>query len=339
VGLGAPAPRRARSRGGAVIAALLASAALAALPEGTARWRAELAGEPVGAVELRIRCAGEACAVSYDSRLRLPAESGGAVERERVEVEVDRSGRWRGGPLLAARGGPLAPARGARGAIPAAVLEVVLAAEAGPERRCVAFFDEEDGAAATACVRAEGGRAIGDANGIAETIVAGEDGFPALVEVAGRFRFVRDPGAAVPERAPRLAGTRVAGPGDPARARAFCGVPRDPEPPRPSRPLPPPRAAGESCREKTAAWLASARARGLDGRTAVGVAWDGAAFVWHAWAEVQDGDAWIPVDPSFGELPARGPRFTVARYAGDDAGERLRAGARLLACWGAAAVR
>jgi hypothetical protein len=321
------------------VKALLLAAALGVLPEGAVRYRAELAGEPVGVADLRIRCAGAGCRVSYESRLRLPAESGGAVERRRVEVEVDRSGFWRGGPLRAGRAGALAAAPGAQGAVPASVLELVLAAEAGEGERCVPFFDEEDGAPARACVRSAGpGRAEADVNGVGETIVAGAGGFPGLVEVAGRFRFVRDARAVVPERAPRLAGTRVPGPADPARARAFCGVARDPEPEAPGAALPAPRAAGESCREKTAAWLAVARARGLEGRTAVGVAWDGAAFVWHAWAEVRAEDRWIPVDPSFGELPARGPRFTVARYRADDRAAGARAGARILACWGSARV-
>jgi transglutaminase-like putative cysteine protease len=70
----------------------------------------------------------------------------------------------------------------------------------------------------------------------------------------------------------------------------------------------------------------------------VGVAWDGSAFVWHAWAEVRSAEGWIPVDPSFGQLPARGPRFTIGRWgAGDDAAREV-AGARILACWGSARV-
>jgi hypothetical protein len=319
-----------------VKAALLA-AVLGVLPEGSARFRAELGGEPVGVVELAVRCSGAACTVAYASRLRLPAEAGGAVERREVEVVVDRAGRWRGGPLRAERGGAPSAAPGVAGAIPAAALEVVLAAEAAEGERCLPFFDEEDGAEARACVRADGpGRAVADVNGTGATIVAGADGLPDVVEVAGRFRFVRDARAQVPGRAPRLAGTRVAGPADPSRARAFCGVGRDPDPPPTDAPLPPPRAAGESCREKTASWLAAARARGLEGRTAVGVAWDGAAFVWHAWAEVRAGEAWIPVDPSFGELPALGPRFTLGRFGPGKAGARARnqAGARLIACWG-----
>jgi transglutaminase-like putative cysteine protease len=68
------------------------------------------------------------------------------------------------------------------------------------------------------------------------------------------------------------------------------------------------------------------------------VAWDGAAFVWHAWAEVRSAGTWVPVDPSFGQLPARGPRFTVGRFGPDDLRTRDEAGARILACWGTARV-
>ena len=129
----------------------------------------------------------------------------------------------------------------------------------------------------------------------------------------------------------------MSGPADPREARWFCRVPVDP-PADEARAaaLPPPRAEGKSCREKTAAWLVVARARGLEGRTAVGVAWDGQRFAWHAWPEVRAGAGWIAVDPSFGQRPARGPRFTVARYGdGDDAG-REAAGAGILRCWGSA---
>ena len=50
----------------------------AALPEGTARWRFELAGEHVGVVDLSIRCLGEACTATWTSERRPPAEAGGA---------------------------------------------------------------------------------------------------------------------------------------------------------------------------------------------------------------------------------------------------------------------
>jgi hypothetical protein len=223
--------------------------------------------------------------------------------------------------------------------VPAALLEVVLADEAARGPACLPFFEEERPARSTACVRRERGRAVADAAGVRAEILPGSDGFPDAIAVEGRLRFVRDPRAAIPARAPRLAGTRVPGPADPARARAFCGVALDAPPPAPATAaLPAPHAAGESCREKTAAWLAAARERGLEGRTAVGVAWDGSAFVWHAWAEVRAGDAWLPVDPSFGESPARGPRFTLGRWAPDDAAGRREAGARILSCWGSARV-
>jgi len=322
-----------------MIASALAALSLAALPQGAVRYRAELAGEPIGVAEVRIGCRAMVCAVTYESRLRLPAESGGEIERRGVEVEVDQDGRWRGGRLRAGRGGELRDAAGVADAVPAALLEIVLAAEAGGAERCVPSFDEENPAVASACVRRDAaGRAVAETHGIREVIVPGADGFPAEVVVEGRMRFIRDAAAAVPARAPRLAGTRVAGPDDPAKARSFCGVALDAAPRAAAfSGLPAPRAAGASCREKTAAYLEAAHARGLEARTAVGVAWDGGAFVWHAWAELRSGGAWVPVDPSFGQLPARGPRFTLGRYAAD-AAERSAAGARILACWGTARV-
>jgi transglutaminase-like putative cysteine protease len=161
------------------------------------------------------------------------------------------------------------------------------------------------------------------------------------VVVAGRFRYVRDEAAEVPRTAPQLAGTRVPGPSDPAAARRFCGVPRDASPGAAAVAaggVPAPRAVGASCREKTRAWIGAARARGLLARAAVGVAWDGSAFVWHEWAEVRVPGGWLAVDPSFGQRPAEGPRFTLARFADDDAGARDAAGVKILDCWGRAPV-
>jgi hypothetical protein len=322
-----------------VISPLLVALSLAALPEGAARYRAELGGEPVGTAELRIACAGAACAATYESRLRAPAEAGGAVARTRIEVEVDRAGLFRGGPLRVVRGDASGRPDGVAGAVPASLVEVVLGSSERPSS-CVRFFREGRASAALACGRREGGAILADVDGIAARIVPGEDGFPAEVRVEGSFRFLRDGGAEVPARAPRVAGTRVPGPADPRRAGRFCGVEPDAAAaaPPPGAALPAPRAPGESCREKAAAWLAAARALGFDGRSAVGVAWDGARFVWHAWAEVRAGGAWIPVDPSFGQLPAAGPRFTLARWADGDDRAHEAAGARILACWGSARV-
>jgi hypothetical protein len=161
-----------------------------------------------------------------------------------------------------------------------------------------------------------------------------------------RVHFIADPAAELPCRAPRLLGLAVqsgAGSGDRAgRALRFCGRAAEPARPfaRPGGParLPAAFPDGASCREKTARWLALARAAGLDARHAVGVAWDGASFVWHEWAEVRDGTAWIAVDPSFRQAPAQGPRFTVARFADGDAEAEAEAGRQVLACWGTAGI-
>jgi hypothetical protein len=320
------------------VIAILAAAALAALPEGAARYRVELGRERIGTAALSVRCEGPICRATYESRLRLPEEAGGAVRDTRVEADVDRSGRHRGGRVRFACDGVGGDVRGIPGAVPASLAELVLLGEAGAGRTCVDAFEEEGAAPVAVCARREGGRVRADRDGIEETIAAGPDGFPAEVRVAGRLRFVRDEAAEVPARAPRLVGARVAGPEDPRDARAFCGVGADlPAAALPAG-LPPPRAAGASCKEKTAAWLVAAERAGFIGRTAVGVAWDGGGFVWHAWAEVRAGGGWVAVDPSFGEAPARGPRFTVGRFAEGDRRAREAAGRAILGCWGTAAV-
>jgi hypothetical protein len=319
-----------------VTAALVAAAVLAALPLGTARYRAELAGAPVGVVELRVACEEARCAVRYASRMRLPVEAGGAVERLEVEVAVDREGRFvPGGPLRVDRNGTRLRTAGIAGAVPASLVEAVLAATG---EGCVPFFDEERPALRTACATRRDGGVAAKVGDVPVRITPGEDGFPRAVEVAERFRFVRDAAAVVPSRPPRLAGTRVPGPADPRAARSFCGVAANAPSPVPSASLPALRATGESCREITRAWLAAAAAQGIEGREAVGVAWDGRGFAWHEWAEVKLDGGWLAVDPTFGELPARSTRFTVARFEGHDPGGRELAGTRILSCWGAAAV-
>ena len=50
------------------------------------------------------------------------------------------------------------------------------------------------------------------------------------------------------------------------------------------------------------------------------------------------GAAWVPVDPSFGQPPARSPRFTLATWEDGDEAARPEAGRRILACWGRARV-
>jgi hypothetical protein len=314
--------------------------ALGGLPAGAVRYRVELAGEPVGVVDLSVRCGAGACRAAWDARLRGPEEAGGRVARRAVEVDVDADGRYRGGTLRVEDGSaPRAPA-GVPGAVPATVAELVLLSALGSAgEACAEVFDEATGERGRACARRDGATIRAEMLGVALRLVPSGDGFPAEVGIAEQgARYVRDPAARVPARPPRLHGTEVPGPASPANAAAFCGVERDPAPggaPPPT--LPPPAAPGESCREKTARWITRAEERGFAARTAVGVAWDGGAWVWHAWAEARVGGRWLPVDPSFGQSPARGPRFTIARYGGD-AAERLRAGRRILACWGRARV-
>ena len=317
----------------AAAAALL----LAALPDGAARYRVELAGEHVGAAELSIRCAGEACRARWETRLRLPADAGGEVLESATEVLVARDGRALRGDVRGARGDLRWSYRAPEGAVPVSIAEVALrAARAG---ECVDVFEEETLARGRACVRAAGARLELDLLGIAERVEPGKDGFPAEVTIAAQAtRYVRDSAARTPSTAPALYGTAVPGPSDPARAGSFCDLPPDGPPTAAARAAPPPRAVGASCREKTAAYLAAARRAGIEGRTAVGVAWDGARFVWHAWAEVRADGAWVPIDPSFEQAPAAGPRFTVARYADGDRAAWLAAGRSILACWGRAGV-
>lgn len=337
-----------------MISLVLATLLAAPLPEGTARYRFELSGEHVGVVELAISCAQESCAASFTSERRAPAEAGGRRASRRVEVTVDREGRFRGGRLRAADDDGAHRVTPTPDAVPAMVAEVVLSRllplpprkgwqsylPAGPEV-CVEVFDEWTGEPGRACARRAGEVLTGSVLGAAETIVPGADGFPARIEVPGQAAlFVRDAEATAPREAPRLHGTTVPGPDDPGEARSFCGVERDPDPAAEHLDVvPEPRAEGATCRDKAAAWLARAARAGLPGRTAVGVAWDGARFVWHAWAEVRLSRGWIPVDPAFGERPARGPRFTLATFAPGDPVGQQRAGERILACWARERVR
>ncbi len=63
------------------------------------------------------------------------------------------------------------------------------------------------------------------------------------------------------------------------------------------------------CNEHTALYVSLARAIGLPARIAAGLVYSdrlGDAFYYHAWPEVDLGGSagWVPVDPTFGELPA-----------------------------------
>lgn len=320
----------------AIVALLAAASTGVALPEGAARYRVELAGAHVGVAELSFTCAGEArCRLRWSSTLRLPAASGGQLVEERVTATMDREGRVAGAVELERDGGRRA-VRLPPGAAPASAAELLLAARGGG---CVPIADEESGAAGTACATLEGRTLRATVLGAVETVTLGDDGFPARVELpAQRTRYVRDRDARLPDAAPPLE-VRVPGPRDAEAARRFCGLAPDRAAPRAELArLPRPRPDGRRCRDQAASYVAAASRAGLPARVALGVAHDGQGFVWHAWAEVETSAGWVAVDPAFGQLPARGPRFTVARHGRDAAGSEAAAGARILACWGTAAV-
>ncbi|HET9554292.1 MAG TPA: transglutaminase domain-containing protein, partial [Anaeromyxobacteraceae bacterium] len=215
-----------------MIAAALALLAAAALPEGTARWRMELAGEPAGVVELSIRCDGPACLAAWTSRQRLPEEAGGAVRARRVEVPVDAEGRAQGPARLDEEGRRREVAL-PRGATPAMLVEVALAARrrAGEPSPCLDAVEESTGEPFRACARAGTGGAFAVEGRDRELVTPGAGPFPARVALAAQgVAFVLDARAELP-RAPRLYGVVVAGPDDPRDAASFCGVARDPEPP------------------------------------------------------------------------------------------------------------
>ncbi len=326
-------------------AALLLALVLGALPQGMATWRMELAGQPVGLVTLELRCAGPRCAVSWRSQQRLPVEAGGGLLTRSAALEVDAQGRALG-PVRLVEGGVAREQQLPAGAIPALLLEPLLSERLrhAPEA-CLDAVEEQSGAPVRGCARREGGRLRIALPAELEWVVPGDDGFAEEVLLpAQRVRFVRDAGARLPERPPRLYGVEVDGPARPEAGARFCGVGR--AAPRPLRAdqglgadqLQAPRADGASCREVTAAWLTRARAAGWRGRTAVGVAWSGAAWSWHAWAEVLVDGGWVAVDPTFHQAPASADRFRLATWEDGDEPARAEAGRRILECWGRARV-
>lgn len=320
-------------KGGALLAVLLVRAAGAEprLPAHVdVRYRVELAGEHVGWARLALTCAPSRCDALWESALRAPEVAGGQLVTRRIEMETEPGGRARRVRLRAVADGRERRLGAGVGPIPASLAELLLAAAADGERRCLRVRDEESGGEGTACARRSGAWLEGEVLGepVRFRCGAGEGPSEVLVPVQGA-RFTADPSAALPLRAPLLFGTAA-----PGRGSRPCGVPRDepppPAPPRVPRAFPP----GASCRERTARYLALASRAGLRGRHAVGVAFDGSALVWHEWAELFVGGRWIPVDPSFEQAPAEGPRHTIARYEDGDAAARAEAGRRVLSCWG-----
>jgi hypothetical protein len=319
-------------------AALLLALSLGALPQGLATWRMELAGQPVGLVTLELRPAGAGSAVRWRSRQRLPAEAGGGLLERSAALEVDSEGRVVG-PVRLVEGGAARQLALPSGAIPALLLEPLLSAKlrqaAEAPEACLDAFEEWSGAPLRGCARREGGWMRVDLGAEHEMVKPGADGLADEVLLpAQRIRFVRDPKARLPEAPPRLFGVEVEGPAHPEAGARFCGVGRNRAAPGLPAGLPEPRGDGASCREITAGWLEVARAGGWRARTAVGVAWSGAAWSWHAWAEVLVDGGWVAVDPTFHQAPASADRFTLATWEAGDEPARAEAGRRILGCWG-----
>lgn len=74
------------------------------------------------------------------------------------------------------------------------------------------------------------------------------------------------------------------------------------------------------CTEHADAFLAAARAAGFEARPAAGWLYldTPEPRLWlHAWAEVRDGERWIPVDPTLGTFPADAARLRVGGSVDD----------------------
>jgi hypothetical protein len=191
------------------------------LPQGAVRYRVELGGVAIGRAELSVGCAGASCMVRWESRLRLPAESGGAVARRLVSVAVGRDGVYRGGALEVDDGRPARAALAPTGVgfVPATAAELLLAAGA---RGCLEAFEEGSGVRGRACAASERGPSGALRLGVLGDVleVRGLPGaLPREVAIPAQgVRFVADPGARVPDAPPAIAGTEVPGPGSPEGA-------------------------------------------------------------------------------------------------------------------------
>jgi hypothetical protein len=312
-------------------------ALLAVLPDAASRrYRVEIGGQPVGVATLTVRCDRARCTAGFETELRVPDAGGGGVARRRVNVTTDRAGAL----LEVEAGGKRRKGEGE--AVASILVEAVLSSTPEGERRCLRVEDAETGRAGTACATRRGSWLEGEVLGEPVRFRAGAGELPAEVILPGQeTRFVGDPAAEVPARAPASFGSAVPAPpgAELERNLRFCGLAPEPEDPAPP-PSGLPRDFSErgNCQDRSVAYLRGARDDGLEGRLVVGVAWDGARFVWHEWTEVAAAGRWVAVDPSFRQLPAQAPRFAVARFApGDEAG-RAEAGRKVLACWGKARI-
>jgi hypothetical protein len=313
---------------------------LAGLPDHAAlRYRVELAGAPIGWASLSVTCAAESCQAEWRSVLRAPEGTDGALLEKRIRMTTDRDGRGRT-IAVSAPGDARARAVPPGERVPASLAELLLSEARDGERLCLDVIDEESGRAGRACAVRNGDRVSEELMGVKVELTSPEHrpapGLPTQVFVPEQgIRYQADPAAEVPSRPPKLFGIQVAvAPGSGSRAPAqLCGVAAEQTGPGGLVPAIPETLQG-NCREQAAAYLGLARRQGFTARNAVGVAWDGAALVWHAWVEVWADGHWIAVDPAFRQAPAEGPRFTVARFTDGDGPARRAAGVRVLQCWG-----
>ena len=77
------------------------------------------------------------------------------------------------------------------------------------------------------------------------------------------------------------------------------------------------RSASGDCNEHTVLFVSLARALQIPSRIAVGLVYSDRSgpvrgFYYHAWPEVQFEDLWLPVDPTFGDVPADATHIKVA---------------------------
>ena len=312
------------------------------LAETSQRYRVELGGEPIGLASLSVTCREQpaTCRVTWTSRLRLPDTAPGDPEvlERRIEIGTDRIGRARQVRVQDGRTASTSAVHGER--FPAALVELILSETPDGERRCIDVIAEETGEEGRACARRQGEWLFEDLLGVAVRSRSPRAGLPLEVVIPEhRIQFLADPQARLPGKPPRLYGVEV--PRAPeARIEGplrFCGAAAEKTGDPVSAPAIPPSLPGD-CRAQTTRYLALAAAAGVQGRHAVGVAWDGRAFVWHEWAELLLAGRWSAVDPAFRQVPAQGPRFTLGRFADGEEKARLEAGKKILSCWGRSLV-
>lgn len=59
-----------------------------------------------------------------------------------------------------------------------------------------------------------------------------------------------------------------------------------------------------NCQSHARLYASMARAAGIPTRFVSGIVYQGEGFLYHSWAESYLGGAWVPIDPTFGEMPA-----------------------------------